>query len=66
MVFRCLGTWFDRYSGTDAALMTAVTSHGSAALEFSDATAVAEALQGAKDAFLHRYRTEFGFDLPDR
>ena len=46
--------------------MTAVTSHGSSTLEFSDATAVAEALQGAKDAFLHRYRTEFGFDLPDR
>ncbi len=48
--------------------MTAVKPADSSVSEvsFSSLEDTYAALQNAKQAFLHRYRTEFGFDLPDR
>ena len=58
----CVGVYVcvPRYSGTDAALMIPLRDVAS-----GDAT-LDGALASAKEAFSLRYRTEFGFDLPDR
>lgn len=58
--------FYHRYVGTDCAIMTEVTVSGGDNCETLPDDAIIAALPAAKEAFLTRYRTEFGFELGDR